>query len=52
MIVAAAVLLVLAIAAFLAGEAKWNFRWWAVAAVLAVAAVVLVFAGAFLQLLN
>ncbi len=52
MILAAAVLFVLALAAFLAGEATWNLRWWSLALLLAVAAVVVVFAAAALQILH
>lgn len=52
MILAAAILFVLALAAFIAGEATWNFRWWSVALLLAVAAIAVVFVGAAVKLLS
>lgn len=52
MIIAAALLFALALAAFLAGEATWNLRWWSVALLLAVAAIAVVFVSAAVQLLR
>lgn len=50
MILAAAILFVLALFAFIFGETTWNVRWWSVALVLAVAAMAVVFIGVAIQL--
>jgi hypothetical protein len=51
-IVAAAILFALAFASFLAGEARWNFRWWIAAAAFAFAAIVLVLLAALAELIR
>lgn len=52
MILAAAILFVLALFAFIVGEMTWNLRWWSVSLVLAVAGMAVVFIGAVIQIFS